>query len=110
MNVFLLNLCVSEFHKLEQYAHNHLFLFPSAITQSTSSNRQFVHGAPNSITLHLTFRARQHRHAFGARRLLLLGGRSVRSASTQDRFKVVAISRGVLSLFFFTVEQGRTGG
>ena len=43
------------------------------------------------MTLHLTFRALQHRHAFGARRLLLLGGRSGRPASMHDRFRVVAI-------------------
>ena len=37
--------------------------------QGTSSNRQFVHGAPCSTTLQRTLRARQHWHAFGARRL-----------------------------------------
>lgn len=36
---------------------------------STSSNLQFVHGAPCSVTLHLTFLARQHWHAFEALRL-----------------------------------------
>jgi len=36
---------------------------------STSSNRQFVHGAPCSTTLHLTFLARQHWQAFEALRL-----------------------------------------
>lgn len=37
--------------------------------QGTSSKRQFVHGAPCSTTLQRTFRARQHWHAFEARRL-----------------------------------------
>ena len=36
---------------------------------STSSSLQFVHGAPCSVTLHLTFLARQHWHAFEALRL-----------------------------------------
>ena len=35
---------------------------------STSSSLQLVHGAPCSTTLHRTFRARQHWHAFDARR------------------------------------------
>jgi hypothetical protein len=42
--------------------------------QSTSSSRQFVHGAPCSVTLQRTFRARQHWQAFDARLLTGLGG------------------------------------
>jgi len=42
------------------------FLLLSDTMQSTSSSLQFVHGAPCSVTLHLTFRALQHWHAFEA--------------------------------------------
>lgn len=46
------------------------FLLRLSVTmQGTSSKRQFVHGAPCSTTLQRTFRARQHWHAFEARRL-----------------------------------------
>lgn len=41
----------------------------SVTIHSTSSNLQFVQGAPCSTTLHRTFRARQHWQAFEARRL-----------------------------------------
>jgi hypothetical protein len=40
----------------------------SVTTHSTSSSRQFVHGAPCSTTLHLTFRALQHAQALLALR------------------------------------------
>lgn len=41
---------------------------------STSSSLQLVQGAPCSTTLHRTFRARQHWHAFEALRLTALAG------------------------------------
>lgn len=42
------------------------FLLLSDTMHSTSSSLQFVHGAPCSVTLHLTLRARQHWHALEA--------------------------------------------
>lgn len=44
----------------------HFFLLLSDTMHSTSSSLQFVQGAPCSVTLHRTFRARQHWHAFEA--------------------------------------------
>ena len=42
------------------------FLLLSETMHSTSSSLQLVQGAPCSVTLHRTFRARQHWHAFEA--------------------------------------------
>jgi len=42
---------------------------------STSSNLQFVHGAPCSTTLHRTLRALQHWQAFDALLFTLFAGR-----------------------------------
>ena len=50
------------------------FLRLSDTMHSTSSNRQLVHGAPCSVTLHRTLRARQHWQALDA---LLLTDRPV---------------------------------
>jgi len=49
------------------------FLRLSETIHSTSSSLQFVHGAPCSVTLHLTLRARQHWQALEARRLTARG-------------------------------------
>jgi hypothetical protein len=46
----------------------HFLRLLSVTMHSTSSKRQFVHGAPCSTTLHLTFRALQHWQALEARR------------------------------------------
>ena len=62
--------------------------------QSTSSSLQFVHGAPCSTTLHLTFLERQHWQAFEALRFTLLFGRipfGFKPASPAVRFCVVAV-------------------
>ena len=53
----------------------YFFLLLSETTQSTSSRRQFVQGAPCSTTLHLTLRFRQLLQAFDALRFTLLVGR-----------------------------------
>lgn len=42
------------------------FLLLSDTMHSTSSSLQLVHGAPCSVTLHLTLRERQHWHALEA--------------------------------------------
>jgi len=72
----------------------YLFRFPSAITHSTSSSLQFVHGAPYSVTLQRTFLALQHRHAFCALRLFVRTGLSGSPASAKVRFReaVVAVA------------------
>jgi hypothetical protein len=59
----------------EACATTHFFRLLSDTMHSTSSNRQFVHGAPCSTTLQRTLRARQHWHAFDALRLTLFAGR-----------------------------------
>jgi hypothetical protein len=41
-------------------SETHFLRLLSVTIHSTSSRRQFVHGAPCSTTLHLTFRALQH--------------------------------------------------
>jgi hypothetical protein len=69
----------------------HFFRLLSETMHSTSSNRQFVHGAPCSTTLQRTLRALQHWQAFDARRLTLFAGRipGFRPAASAVRFGTV---------------------
>lgn len=63
----------------------------SETMHSTSSNLQFVQGAPCSTTLQRTLRERQHWQAFDALLLTLLGGRlpfDLRPASEAVRFEI----------------------
>ena len=59
---------------------------------STSSNRQFVQGAPCSVTLQRTFRVRQHWHAFEALLFTGLVG-CVPSNPATEAFLFVGLSR-----------------
>lgn len=50
----------------DEASDTHFLRLLSVTMHSTSSKRQFVHGAPCSTTLQRTFRARQHWQAFDA--------------------------------------------
>ena len=56
---------------------------------STSSNLQLVHGEPCSTTLHRTFLARQHAHAFDALLLAGLPEEALNPAKEAFRFDAI---------------------
>jgi hypothetical protein len=89
---------ISEVQQTANHDVTYFLRLLSETTQSTSSRRQFVHGAPCSVTLQRTLRARQHWQALEARRFTGRGGAtSPRSEAAALRFCVFG-SIAVLSL------------
>ncbi len=60
--------------RILRVTYTHFLRLLSDTTQSTSSKRQLVHGAPCSTTLQRTFLDLQHWHAFEALRFTLFAG------------------------------------